>query len=41
MPGELALAAIEEVDGGELALWIKRARALPPRARRGSPGAAP
>lgn len=29
MPPELALAALEEVEGGELALWIKRARSGP------------
>jgi len=41
MPPEFALAAIEGVDGGELALWIKRARRGPGRVRArrsGGPG---
>lgn len=36
MPDEFALATIEEVDGGELALWIKRTRPGPASWRRGA-----
>ncbi|HMG25065.1 MAG TPA: hypothetical protein VK607_27195, partial [Kofleriaceae bacterium] len=37
MPPGFALAEIEEVEGGELALWIKRARPGPGRDRPAGP----
>lgn len=41
MPDDLALATIEEVEGGELALWIKRSRPGPGRRRTLAEGPAP